>query len=312
MAARELRSSWRRLLFFFICVAVGVGAIVALRSIVQSVRAGLTREARTLLTADVVVQTNRGVGRGDTTADWNSSSPIRAILERTEALETATMVRPDSSAAVARMVELRAVQANFPFYGKIVLQDGVPYSHDLLKNRGALVRPDLLTQFNQKVGDRLMIGGQPFTIRGVISKEPGRRAGAFSLGSRVMVDYEDLKSTGLLSFGSRANDQVLLRVADGRQRGARARPAPESSRPVRQRALVPRDRGPDRRGSRARRELSEPRRLHHRRARRHRRLERDARVRPAEDPQRRDPQVPGRDGPAGARDLRAAGGAARR
>ena len=33
MAARELRSSWRRLLFFFICVAVGVGAIVALRSI---------------------------------------------------------------------------------------------------------------------------------------------------------------------------------------------------------------------------------------------------------------------------------------
>ena len=203
MAARELRSSWRRLLFFFICVAVGVGAIVALRSIVQSVRAGLTREARTLLTADVVAQTNRG---------WDAATRSRLeqqladprILERTEALETATMVRPDSSAAVARMVELRAVQANFPFYGKIVLQDGVPYSHDLLKNRGVLVRPDLLTQFNQKVGDRIMIGGKPFTIRGVISKEPGRRAGAFSLGSRVMVDYEDLKNTGLLSFGSRA------------------------------------------------------------------------------------------------------------
>ena len=141
MAARELRSSWRRLLFFFICVAVGVGAIVALRSIVQSVRAGLTREARTLLTADVVAQTNRG---------WDAATRSRLeqqladprILERTEALETATMVRPDSSAAVARMVELRAVQANFPFYGKIVLQDGVPYSHDLLKNRGVLVRPD--------------------------------------------------------------------------------------------------------------------------------------------------------------------------
>ena len=75
-----------------------------------------------------------------------------------------------------------------------------------------------------------MIGGQPFTIRGVISKEPGRRAGAFSLGSRVMVDYEDLKSTGLLSFGSRANEQVLLRVADGAQRGARARSCAASLR----------------------------------------------------------------------------------
>jgi putative ABC transport system permease protein len=60
MAARELRSSWRRLLFFFVCVAVGVGAIVALRSIVQSVRGGLTHEARALLSADIVVQTNRG------------------------------------------------------------------------------------------------------------------------------------------------------------------------------------------------------------------------------------------------------------
>jgi putative ABC transport system permease protein len=148
MAARELRASWRRLLFFFVCVSVGVGAIVALRSIVQSVRAGLTREARSLLTADVVVQTNRG---------WDAATREKLeqqladprVLERTEALETATMVRPDSGTAVARMVELRAVQARFPFYGQVVLQDNVPYSHDLLKSRGVLVRPDLLTQFNQ-------------------------------------------------------------------------------------------------------------------------------------------------------------------
>jgi len=31
MALREIRSSWRRLLFFFVCVAIGVGAIVMLR-----------------------------------------------------------------------------------------------------------------------------------------------------------------------------------------------------------------------------------------------------------------------------------------
>ena len=31
MTVRELRASWRRLVFFFVCVAIGVGAIVALR-----------------------------------------------------------------------------------------------------------------------------------------------------------------------------------------------------------------------------------------------------------------------------------------
>ena len=30
MAQREIRSSWRRLLFFFICIGVGVGSIVGL------------------------------------------------------------------------------------------------------------------------------------------------------------------------------------------------------------------------------------------------------------------------------------------
>ena len=46
MALREIRSSWQRLLFFFICIAVGVAAIIALRSVIQSVRTGMSQEAQ--------------------------------------------------------------------------------------------------------------------------------------------------------------------------------------------------------------------------------------------------------------------------
>src|SRR6476620_11043697 len=59
MAGREIRSSWQRLLFFFVCIAVGVAAIVALRSVIQSVRAVVNTEARALVGADVVMSTNR-------------------------------------------------------------------------------------------------------------------------------------------------------------------------------------------------------------------------------------------------------------
>ena len=55
MAVRELRASWRRLLFFFLCIALGVGAIVTLRSVIQSVRQVFAGEARALLGADLVV-----------------------------------------------------------------------------------------------------------------------------------------------------------------------------------------------------------------------------------------------------------------
>jgi putative ABC transport system permease protein len=212
MLVRELRASWRRLLFFFICVAIGVGAIVALRSVIQSVRAGLTREARAIIAADVLVSTNRA-WTPEVRARLDERLADPAVLQRLESIETTTMVRGEDG-LVARMVELRGVQEGFPLYGTVALQGQAAYSHALLRGRGALVRPELLTQLGVAAGDRILIGGHPFTIRGLIAQEPGRRVGAFSFGSRVLVDYDDLLAIGLLTFGSRASYQVQLRVRD--------------------------------------------------------------------------------------------------
>ena len=213
MSLRELRASWRRLVFFFLCVAIGVGSIVALRSIIQSLRQGLTREARTMIASDVIVQTNRP-WTPEVRAKVDTIMAEAPILAETESIETPTMVRAEQGTAVARMVELRAVEAAFPFYGTLTLADGRAYSHDLLSDRGALVGPELLVTLRMRIGDRLMIGGQPFTIRGVIAQEPGRRIGAFSFGARVIVDLGDLRQSGLLGFGSRASYQRLLKVRE--------------------------------------------------------------------------------------------------
>jgi putative ABC transport system permease protein len=213
MTARELRASWRRLIFFFICVAIGVAAIVSLRSIIQSIRAGLVREARASISADVLVQSTRPWS-AEVSAALEQQLATAPVLARTNAIETATMVRAEQGAAVARMVELRGVESGFPFYGSLVLQNNQPYSFDLLKNSGALVRPELLTQLGVQPGGRILIGGRPFTIRGVIEQEPGRSVGGFSLGSRVLVSLQDLNASGLLTFGSRANYQILLKVRE--------------------------------------------------------------------------------------------------
>ena len=219
MAARETRASWRRLLFFFICIAVGVAAIVALRSVIQSVRAVVNTEARALVGADVVMSTNR---------EWPSE--VRTKIQRhladagafaqTETTETPTMVRPaDPSRAIAKMAELRAVQPDYPLYGEISLQNGQPYSHALLAHHGALVRPELLTALQIAEGDSIVVGSTTFTIHGVIAREPGGGPGGFSLGPRIYIDAADLASTQLLSFGSRANRLWFVRVPDERVDG---------------------------------------------------------------------------------------------
>jgi putative ABC transport system permease protein len=216
MAARETRSSWRRLLFFFVCIAVGVAAIVALRSVIQSVRAVFGTEAKSLIAADVLISTNR-----DWTPETRAAIDRRlaeyGATERTETVETPTMVRPaDPARTVARMSELRAVERAFPLYGTLTLQGGQPYTHAMLANHGVLVRPELLTALGVRVGDQLTIGSSSFTIRGVINDEPGRRVGDFSLGPRVLIDRADLDDTGLLTFGSRARRVLLVRVPDDR------------------------------------------------------------------------------------------------
>ena len=125
------------------------------------------------------------------------------------------MARPvDERAGITKVVELRAVQPGFPFYGRLTLHDGRPYSHSLLQNNGALVRPELLAQFGLSVGDAIAIGKAQFVVRGVIALEPGRSLSAFSLGPRVFIDYDDLAETGLMTFGSRVSRQMLLRVPE--------------------------------------------------------------------------------------------------
>jgi len=213
MALREMRASWRRLVFFFICIAIGVGAIVALRSVIQNVRSALTRETRSLIASDILVTSNAPFTAGARDVIAREREAGR-IAEVGESVEIATMVRPAArAAAVTKIVELRAVPPSFPMYGTVTLRDG-RYDHSLLAGRGALVRPELLAQLDLRVGDELLVGSQSFEIRGVIATEPGRSLGAFSLGPRVLIDHADLASTGLLGFGSRATFQLLLRAPE--------------------------------------------------------------------------------------------------
>ena len=214
MTYRELRSSWRRLAFFFLCVAVGVGGIVALRSLIQNVRGALTAEARTLTAADVTL-------RGD--RPWTEE--VRQVVRRqldghpgsssTETVDTTTMARRvEQNSTRTKVIELRGVGSEFPFYGQMVLKSGRPYSFEMLADDGALVGPELLAQLDLSVGDHMAIGQTVFTIRDVILSEAGRQLGAFSFGPRVMIAHDAILNTGVLTTSSRASRQILVRVAD--------------------------------------------------------------------------------------------------
>ncbi len=132
MAVRELRASSRRLLFFFVSIAVGVGAMIALGSVIQSVRAALLKESKSITAADVLIWADRPYSDNARFLIDEKLRKARSAREITRSVESTAMARPELEGGQATtMVELRAVEPAFPFYGTMELAGGVPYSHDL-------------------------------------------------------------------------------------------------------------------------------------------------------------------------------------
>ena len=208
MARRELRASWRRLLFFFACIAIGVGAIVAGRSMLQNAGLAIASEARSLLTADVQIDSNRAWTPETLAAIERISQPL--VEATTETIESPTMLRPaDSAHEGAMMVELKGIDSGFPLVGEFKLANGDAFNYSLVQNSGAVVSVALLDRLKLEVGDDVKIGNSTFQIRGAFEKEPGGGSG-FRLGPRVFIERAELESAGLTGFGSRARRKIFF------------------------------------------------------------------------------------------------------
>jgi putative ABC transport system permease protein len=216
MVWRETRAAWMRLGFFFLCVGLGVASIVSLRSVVQHVRATLTREARTLIASDIILQSQRPFGP-EIAAKIDTLKQTAGIAASIDAINTQTMAAAveGKGNGQVKLVELRGVEAAFPFYGELLLQDGAVYSHDLLKDHGVVVAPELLTGLDLQVGDPLRLAGQTFNIRAAIARDRVQGSGGLAFGPRVYLDLAALRQTALLGFGSRATYQTLFKLDDG-------------------------------------------------------------------------------------------------
>ena len=209
MALRETRASWRRLLFYFLCVAIGVGSIVLLRSAIRNFYDVMASDARTFMSADLQIDTNRPWAP-EVLGVVNRIAVPPLVTGKVQTIEAATMLRPaDPAREGAIMVDLKGVEAPFPFYGTVRLAGGQKFSTGLLKDGGVLVARPVLDRLNLKVGDQVKIGTLVFVIRGIIEREPGSGMG-FRYGPRVLIDRGAVENAGLTGFGSRARRRILL------------------------------------------------------------------------------------------------------
>jgi len=226
MAWRETRGSWRHFTYFFVCIAVGVGALVAVGLFADQVNRAVTKEARGLLGGDIEIRSSHRLT--DNGERLLVDLAQRGIVTTRVSELVAMAVRPSAVAELAsqatQIVELKAVEEAYPLYGLLNLEPAQPLDRLLHPDRaacgtpacfGAVVQETLLLRMGLAVGDRLKIGQALFLITGIVRLEPDRMANAFSLGPRVIVSRQGLEAADLIKRGSRVRERQLLKVPEG-------------------------------------------------------------------------------------------------
>jgi putative ABC transport system permease protein len=208
-ALRELRSGLRGFYVFIACIALGVLAIAGVGSVAASLDEGLAHEGRTLLGGDVAFSLIQREAKPEEVAF------LRARGEVSVATTLRAMVR--TADGQLALVELKAVDGNYPMLGELTLDPTMPVT-DLLAEQdgafGAAVDSTLLARLDLKNGDRITVGSATFQIRSVVDAEPDKLAGGVGFGPRFLISETALRATGLLQPGSLVRWNYRVKLPD--------------------------------------------------------------------------------------------------
>ncbi len=205
MALRDFRKNLSRLLLFVSSIVVGIAALVAISSFGENLTQDIDNQAKELLGADLVLENNKPIG----------DQPVDSIatIEAAE-VSFASMVAFPSTGA-SRLTQVRALEGEFPFYGKL---ETIPAAGDAdfrAGGRKALVEKTLMAQFNAAVGDSIKVGAVTFQIAGELQKVPGQTGITATVAPAVYIPMAFLEETGLVQYGSRVEYKRYLMFTSG-------------------------------------------------------------------------------------------------
>ncbi len=196
MAWRDSRASRRRLVLASFSIVLGVAALVAIGSFNANLQQAIDDQAKTLLGADLRVQTRDAIEGGLATA-------LDALGgQQASEVSMSTMIVFPTAENRTRLATLRALEGGYPFFGDF---ETTPVEAPRVLAQGgrvAVLEQTLMAQFEVKVGDPIKLGTEVFIVVGALHQIPGDSTAVAMLSPRVFIPKSELAATGLLGPGS--------------------------------------------------------------------------------------------------------------
>jgi putative ABC transport system permease protein len=207
LALRESRHGLRRVGIYMASISLGVASLVSIHSFRDDVARSVQEEADVLMGANARIGSGRALP--DSVTDvLDSLSAAGVGVSRVTTV--GSMVLAPTSDEV-RLLQVRAVDGGFPFYGAVTTRPEGLWG-DELKSGAVLVDAAVLTQLDTRVGDSLVIGRSRLEIAGTVEDMPTDVGFQTAIGPRVYISQETLAGARLLGFGSLARYEVFLHL----------------------------------------------------------------------------------------------------
>ena len=203
MLRRDIRAGELRVLLLALVVAVA--SVSSVGFFTDRIQQALRLQANELLAADLVISADHPIRESFV------QQAQRARLQTVMVHQFRSMV---FAAGKNSLAELKVAAEGYPLRGKLKIAD-VPLGADrevrAIPEPGTLwVEVELLRRLNLNLGDSLEVGAHRFRITQIITYEPDRSGGFFSIAPRILMNSADLPATGLIQEGSRVRYKLLL------------------------------------------------------------------------------------------------------
>jgi putative ABC transport system permease protein len=190
-------------------IALGVAALVSIHSFRDDVARSVQEEADVLMGGNARFST-----------DAPLPPAVESVLDSLEGagagvarVTTATSMVFAPSSNLVRLLQVRALDEGYPFYGDVTTLPAGRWGEHLEPGR-VLVDPAVLTQLSVEVGDTLVVGLVSLEIAGTVDDLPTDLAYQTAIGPRVHVSQATLAESELLVIGSLARYEAFLRIPD--------------------------------------------------------------------------------------------------
>lgn len=209
LAIRMMLRDWRagELRFLLVALMVAVASLSSVGFFVDRMRNGLNRDAHQVLGADLLVVSTKAIA-----PEWKQLAANMDLKTAETAVFPSMALAGEDETAMAKLVTLKAVTQGYPLRGSLKLQrDAKEVPTSAIPSPGtAWVDPALLGSLKIKIGSKINLGEQQFTVTESIAAEPDRGAGFLGFSPRVMIAESDLAATKLVQDGSRVTYRLLL------------------------------------------------------------------------------------------------------